>query len=186
VSDGVQQGIGRGNTVGPVDDRAVLTDDEHRAIDRFAVDAWLSGNRLQCAVFTRERQPVIDQQIERQLQMDLEALVAVEVVAADAEWNGIEISIGVDCPANRGQLVCSAGGEVFRIENQKDPVGAEVVGKGDRGSAGTLERKVDRRIPDLWSRQRLIGHSGILCEQSVQSPVTFEELGVLWIWELVT
>ena len=94
--------------------------------------------------------------------MDLEALVAVEVITADAEWNGIEISIGVDCPANRGQLVRSARCEVFRIEDQQYPVGAEVVREGYRCSTGTLECEVRCFVPDMWSRQRLIGHVGIL------------------------
>src|SRR5215213_1066287 len=94
--------------------------------------------------------------------MDLEALVAVEVVTADAERNGIEISIGVDCPANRGQLVRSPRGEIFRIKDQQDPVCAEIVGEGDRSSAGALEGEVDRWISNLWSWQRLIGHAGIL------------------------
>src|SRR5690349_5906786 len=96
--------------------------------------------------------------------MDLEALVAVEVVAADAEWNGIEISIGVDCPANRGQLVCSARGEIFRVEDQENPIRAEIVRKGDRGPAGARQREIDRWIPNLWSRCRLLGHARILCE----------------------
>ena len=94
--------------------------------------------------------------------MDLEAVVAVEVVTADAEWNGIEISIGVDCPANRGQLVRSARGEIFRVKDQEYPVRAEVVGEGDRCTAGALQREIDRRIPNLWSRWRLLGHVRIL------------------------
>ena len=117
---------------------------------------------LQCAVFARQRQPVVDQQLEGQLEMRLEALVTVEVVAADAKWNGIEISIGVDCPANRGQLIRSPRGEIFRIKDQQDPVRAEIVGEGDRSSAGALEGEVQGFVPDMWSRQLLIGHARIL------------------------
>ena len=107
MADGIEQVVGRGDAIGAVDDRAVLAHDEHGALDIVGIGSWLSGNRFQGAIFAGERKSLIDQQIERQLQMNLEALVAVEVVTADAEWNGIEISIGVDCPANRGQLVRS-------------------------------------------------------------------------------
>ena len=171
VADGIQQVVGRRDAIGAIDDRAVLADDEDGAVDRVAVFPGMPRYRFQRAVFAvHSVETVVDQQIERQLQMDLEALVAVEVVTADAEWNGIEISIGVDCPANRGQLVRSPRGEVFRIEDQQHPVGAEVVGEGDRGSAGALEREVDRWIPNMWSWQRLIGHARILYAHPASSP----------------
>ena len=84
--------------------------------------------------------------------MHLEALVTIEIVTAEAEWNGIETSIRVDCPANRGQLVRSAAREIFGIKQQQQPVGAKVVGEGDRCAPGALDCKVDRAIPNLWSR----------------------------------
>ena len=162
VANRIEEIVCRGDAVGAIDDRAILADDEDRAIDSTAVDAWLARNRLQRSIFGGELQIFVNQQVERQLEMDLEALVAVEVVAADAEWNGIEISIGVDCPANRGQLVRSARCEIFGIEDQEDAVGAEIIREGDRRAPRTIERKVDGWIPNLWSRKRLIGHVGIL------------------------
>ncbi len=84
--------------------------------------------------------------------MNLEAFMAVEVVTADAEWNGIEVSIRVDCPANRGQLVRSARCEIFGIEDQQHPVSTEIIGERDRSSARALECEVGRLIPNLWSR----------------------------------
>ncbi|MFT4038012.1 MAG: hypothetical protein QM692_07530 [Thermomicrobiales bacterium] len=170
VADGGEEVVGGGDAVGTIDDVAVFADDEDGAVDAAAVDAGLSGNRFQRAVDTRELEIGIDQQIEGQLEVRPEALVAVEVVCADAEWNGIEISISVDCPANRGQLVRSARGEIFRIEDQEDAIGAEIVGEGDRCAAGALQREIDRWIPDLWSWWRLLGHARIVgeCRARVQ------------------
>lgn len=162
MADGAEQVVGGRNAVGAIDDRAVLADDEDGAVDVVGIDSRLTGYRFQGAVCARQLQAIIDQQIEGQLQMDLEALVAVEIVRVDAERNGIETSIRVDCPANRGQLVRSAAGEIFRIEDQQDSVGAEIVREGDRGSAGALEREVNRSIPYLWSQHGLFGHGGIL------------------------
>jgi hypothetical protein len=65
VADGVQEDIGRRNAIGAIDDRAVLADDEDGAVDLFPVHAGLAWNRFERAVFARELQTVIDQQIER-------------------------------------------------------------------------------------------------------------------------
>ena len=46
MANRIQQIVRRWNSIGPIDDRAVLTDDEYRAVDRFAIDARLSGNRF--------------------------------------------------------------------------------------------------------------------------------------------
>lgn len=119
VADGVQQIVGRGDALGAVDDRAIFSDDEDCAIDLLGVDAWLARHRLECAVFGGDPQALIDQQFEWQLQMRFEPLVTIEATVVDAEWNGIETSIGVDCPANRGQLVRSPRGEILRVEDEQ-------------------------------------------------------------------
>lgn len=176
----IQQFIRPRDPIRPIDDRTILAHDEHRPVDRSTVFSWLPRNRLQRAILRGESQVFVHQEIEGQLEMHLEALVAVEVVTADAEWNGIEISIGVDCPANRGQLVRSPRGEVFRVKNQQHPVGAEVVREGCRRAACALDNKIDRRISNLWSRRlRQFSHVGILCESGVRSPVPKAEVGNL-------
>jgi len=119
VADRVQQIVGRGNALGAIDDRAVFADDEDRSVDLFGEDARLPWNRLERAIIGGHLQPLVDEQFERQLQMCLEPLVTVEVTVVDAEWDGIETSIGVDCPANRGQLVRSPRGEIFRVEDEQ-------------------------------------------------------------------
>ena len=50
VPDRVQQFIRGRNAIGPIDDRAVLADDEDGAIDLLAVDTRLPWDRLQHAV----------------------------------------------------------------------------------------------------------------------------------------
>jgi hypothetical protein len=65
VADGVQEVVGRGDAVGAVDDRAVLADDEHGALDVIGVDARLPRNRFERAIFAGKPKALIDQQIER-------------------------------------------------------------------------------------------------------------------------
>lgn len=118
VTDGTQQLVGGRNPFAAEDDRAVLANDEYRPVDLFSIDPGLPRYRFERAIITRNRQPRIDQQFKRQLQMRLESLVTIEIVIIDAEWNGIETSIRVECPANRGQLVRSPRGKILWIENQ--------------------------------------------------------------------
>ncbi len=119
MADGVQELVGRRYAFGPVDDRAIFAEDEDRSVDLLGIDAWLPRHRLERAIFAGDLQALIDEQVERQFQMRLEPLVTVEVTVVDAEWDGIETSIGVDCPANRGQLVRSPRGEIFRVEDEQ-------------------------------------------------------------------
>lgn len=104
---------------GAKDDATIFANHDDGARDPLQFADHNRPLRLEGVVGVGDPQSFVDQEIERKIQLVDESLVTLGIPLVDADRFGVECSKLRDCLANGGQLIASATGHVFGIEEEE-------------------------------------------------------------------
>jgi hypothetical protein len=141
-ADNAEHFAGRRGAGGAKDDIAVLADDDDGP-------GYAPAFRFERVIRGGNGETLVDEQVERQVELVLELLVTRGVAPIDANWLGIErLKFGI-CLADRGQLVRSAAGQIFWIEHEQGALIAVELRQREFLAARALQREIWRRLINL-------------------------------------
>ncbi len=143
--DGLEDVAGEGGAGLAEEDGAVFADDDDGALDAGAV-------RFDGAVGVGDLAPLVDQEVEGERELLDEGEVALGGIGIDPDGEGIGGAEAVDRRANGGQLVASAGGHVFRVEQEEDVAFAPELAEAKLVASGAAGDEIRGDVTDLDHR----------------------------------